>query len=156
MAAEVASRALKAGDQLTQHLPAQTGSALICTTPAGTAAAGACREPAPCCAMREEEEEEAAGEEAHGKGTSTRQQRCFPRQDLGNDSPCLLDTEQPNALQQQGTLQDLCLFPSAWGGIASLFGEIKIDFSFVAPDAFTVNNAPGWDLLMHHAGSSEC
>lgn len=84
MAAEVASGALKAGDQLTRHLPAQTGSALICTAPAGTA---------PCCAMREEEEEEAAGEEAHGKGTSTGQQWCFPRQDLGNDSPCLLDTE---------------------------------------------------------------
>lgn len=84
MAAEVASGALKAGDQLTRHLPAQTGSALICTAPAGTA---------PCCAMREEEEEEAAGEEAHGKGTSTGQQRRFPRQDLGNDSPCLLDTE---------------------------------------------------------------
>lgn len=91
MAAEVHSGALKAGDQLTQHLPAQTGSALICTAPAGTAAAGGCREPAPCCAMREEEEEEAAGEEAHGKGTSTEQQQRFLRRDFGNDSPCLLD-----------------------------------------------------------------
>lgn len=41
-------------------------------------------------------------------------------------------------------------------GLPPSFGEIKIDFSFVAPGTFIVNDALGWDLLMHHAGSSEC
>lgn len=42
---KVHSGALKPEDQLTQHLPAQTGSALISTAPAGTAVARGCREP---------------------------------------------------------------------------------------------------------------
>lgn len=42
---KVHSRALKPEDQLTQHLPAQTGSALISTAPAGTVVARGCREP---------------------------------------------------------------------------------------------------------------
>lgn len=42
---KVHSGALKPEDQLTQHLPAQTGFALISTAPAGTAVTRGCQEP---------------------------------------------------------------------------------------------------------------
>jgi len=71
---KVHSGALKPEDQLTQHLPAQTGSALISTAPAGAAVAHGCREPGDpagkslCCATlaaarsREPEGDRAAGQ----------------------------------------------------------------------------------------------
>lgn len=142
---KVHSGALKPEDQLTQHLPAQTGSALISTAPAGTAGAHGCREPgaatgkSPChaapCHAGGRSEGRTRGEQgwrgnAHGKAERATQRflqgglwewLSLPPRYKTARSPQQPGTPQDGCLSRGPAVASACPFPAPLGGNSVVF-----------------------------------
>lgn len=165
---KVHSGALKPEDQLTQHLPAQTGSALISTAPAGTAGTHGCREPgaatgkSPChavlCHAGGRSEGRTRGEQGW-RGERTQKGRAsdaaFPtRRALGMafvTSQVQNSPKPPAAGHAAGRLP----FPWPRGGfglpVSCPFRRKFSGFSFTATGTCIIDKEPDWYISVRYA-----